>query len=211
MKALNKPTRLQILRHKVTGKKYFSKSTKSDERIESYYGSGTYWLDHISKHGKDIERLWLSDWYYDESITKFALRFSRLNKIVESDEWANLIPENGIDGATREMALHASKIAAEKARGKKRPEHSKFMKEANNKRRDDLRKCNTPYGEFRGINEVIERTPAKDYKTVESYLDGKILTKQMIGSHLRFSKDDPLFTYEDVGKNTNEIGWFWSK
>ena len=44
------------------------------------------------------DSLWQSDWYHDTSITRFALKFSSVNRIVESDLWANQIPENGIDG-----------------------------------------------------------------------------------------------------------------
>jgi len=32
--------------------------------------------------------------------TEFALLFSEKNKIVESKDWANLVPENGIDGGS---------------------------------------------------------------------------------------------------------------
>jgi hypothetical protein len=42
--------------------------------------------------------LWNSDWYYDTSISRFALKFSHINKIVESKRWANLKEENGLEG-----------------------------------------------------------------------------------------------------------------
>jgi len=95
---LLKATRLYIKRHKVTGLKYFGKSTSNF--LESYSGSGKYWKKHIAKHGKEnIEHVWNSDWFYvKEEIEKFALEFSELFDIVKSDEWANLIAENGLDG-----------------------------------------------------------------------------------------------------------------
>jgi len=96
--SLVKATRLYIKRHKVTGLKYFGKSTSN--LIESYNGSGKYWKSHIAKHGKEhIEHLWNSDWFYDkQEIEEFALAFSELFDIVKSREWANLIVENGLDG-----------------------------------------------------------------------------------------------------------------
>lgn len=96
--SLIKATRLYIKRHKVTGLKYFGKSTSN--LIESYNGSGKYWKTHIAKHGKEhVEHIWNSDWFYDkEEIKEFALAFSELFNIVESNEWANLIAENGLDG-----------------------------------------------------------------------------------------------------------------
>lgn len=53
---------------------------------------------HVRKHNATVIHLWNSDWYHDDSISRFALKFSRLNKIVSSDQWANLTEENGIDG-----------------------------------------------------------------------------------------------------------------
>lgn len=91
------PTYLYIKRHKLTGLKYFGKTT-SDDPI-SYTGSGTYWLSHINKHGrKEIETLWTKLFEDEHELMEYALRFSIENKIVESDEWANLTLETGVDG-----------------------------------------------------------------------------------------------------------------
>jgi hypothetical protein len=90
------PTRLAI--KKLAGILYFCKST--EENILRYPGSGVVWKDRIKKYGKEnIETLWVSDWYFcPHEIQKVALEFSRENQIVESDKWANLKPENGLDG-----------------------------------------------------------------------------------------------------------------
>ena len=93
------PTYLCIKQHSVTKKKYFCKTSRLDPI--KYLGSGTYWKRHIKKHGKHfVETLWISDLYYDTSIKEIALHFSCENNIVESDDWANLIPENGLDGGS---------------------------------------------------------------------------------------------------------------
>ena len=92
-----KPTYLCIKQHSITKKKYFCKTSRT-EPIK-YLGSGTYWADHINKHGRQyVETIWLSDLYYDTSISEHALHFSYENDIVKSDAWANLKPENGLDG-----------------------------------------------------------------------------------------------------------------
>ena len=91
-----KPTRLYIKQCPHCGLKYFGKSTRQD--IEKYPGSGTRWNNHLNKHGVEPTHLWNSDWYHDTSISRFALKFSRLNKIVSSKQWANLAEENGFDG-----------------------------------------------------------------------------------------------------------------
>lgn len=89
-------TYLYIKQHKITGLKYFGKTVAKNPY--RYNGSGIYWNDHIKKHGKKIETLWVKEFNNLKKLQRFALLFSKLNKIVESNEWANLIDENGIGG-----------------------------------------------------------------------------------------------------------------
>lgn len=93
---LEKPTRLYIKQCPHCGLKYFGKSTRKD--IEKYPGSGARWTRHLSMHKIKPIHLWDSDWYYDTSIKRFALKFSRINKIVEGENWANLREEDGLEG-----------------------------------------------------------------------------------------------------------------
>jgi hypothetical protein len=95
-KELLAPTRLYIKQCPHCGLKYFGKSKSKD--IEKYSGSGTNWTKHLTEYNVMPTHLWNSDWYYDTSITRFALKFSRINKIVSSNKWANIIEENGLDG-----------------------------------------------------------------------------------------------------------------
>lgn len=90
------PTYLYIKQHSITGLKYYGKTTQDPYK---YSGSGIHWVAHCKKHGKrHIKTLWVSDLYYDTSIVEHALNFSYKNNIVKSTEWANLKPENGLDG-----------------------------------------------------------------------------------------------------------------
>jgi hypothetical protein len=91
-----KPTRLYIKQCPHCGLKYFGKYTNDD--IFSYEGSGVEWQKHLKEHNVEPIHLWNSDWYYDKSIKRFATKFSKINKIVESDLWANKKIENGLDG-----------------------------------------------------------------------------------------------------------------
>lgn len=91
-----KPTRLYIKKCSHCNLKYFGKTRKTD--ICSYSGSGKKWKRHLEKYKASSIHLWNSDWYNDTSISRFAIKFSRINKIVESDSWANLKEENGLDG-----------------------------------------------------------------------------------------------------------------
>lgn len=103
-----KPTYLYIKQHSITGLKYFGKTTLDDPY--SYFGSGKYWKHHIKKHGKEyIKTLWCLKFYNEEHIKEFALDFSERNNIVESDEWANIVPENGLDGGYNQKAIDVNK------------------------------------------------------------------------------------------------------
>lgn len=94
-----KPSRLyinRILRESGQYIYYFGKSWRED--LQKYCGSGVIWSDYVNKYN-NVEQVWLSDWYNDPlEIQQVAIRFSLENAIVESDIWANLKIENGIDG-----------------------------------------------------------------------------------------------------------------
>lgn len=93
------PTYLYIKQHFITKKKYFGKTTEKDPI--KYKGSGVYWKKHIKKHGNQfVETIWVSDLYFDTSIREPALHFSCENNIDESNDWANLIPEDGLNGGS---------------------------------------------------------------------------------------------------------------
>lgn len=87
---------LYIKQHSITGLKYFGKTASSPF---NYDGSGIRWINHINKHGREhIKTLDVFGFDIQEEATEFALKFSSDNDIVESLEWANLIPENAKDG-----------------------------------------------------------------------------------------------------------------
>lgn len=98
LKPLEKPTRLMIVEDQKTGLRYFCKTARTGESFDSYFGSGVTWGKKTRKRKADLKKIWVSDFFYDTSIVKFAMRFSRFNKIVESSDWANERPENGMDG-----------------------------------------------------------------------------------------------------------------
>ena len=87
---------LYVKTHRVTGLKYFGKTGQTDPY--KYRGSGKHWCRHIRQHGNDVETKIVGVFEDALEATKFALNFSRENNIVESKEWANLVPENVLDG-----------------------------------------------------------------------------------------------------------------
>lgn len=89
---------LYIKTHKKTGLKYFGKVTGWTDP-HTYHGSGKYWRKHLRKHGYDVDTKIVGEFDDIKKCSEFAIRFSTENNIVESEEWANLQIENGIDGA----------------------------------------------------------------------------------------------------------------
>lgn len=89
-------TFLYIKTHNKTGLKYFGKTTKDPFK---YKGSGKYWLAHIAKHGDDVQTEIFGEYSSQNELIEAALKFSVENDITNSTKWANLIDENGLDGA----------------------------------------------------------------------------------------------------------------
>jgi hypothetical protein len=107
-----KPTWLYIKQHNITGLKYFGKTTRKDPY--KYKGSGDRWKHHLKKHGNNISTIWAELFTDQQALVDFALKFSRDNNITESKEWANLKPENGLDGNPPGVVLseeHKQKIS----------------------------------------------------------------------------------------------------
>lgn len=87
---------LYVKQHRLTGLKYFGKTTKDPHK---YDGSGLLWTRHINKHGREYVDT-LDVWAFDalDECTAFAMHYSETNNIVESNDWANMKYENGLDG-----------------------------------------------------------------------------------------------------------------
>jgi hypothetical protein len=129
-----KPTRLAIKR--LAGQFYFCKSTKED--FITYVGSGVRWLKRIKKYGrKNVETLWVSDWYFcPHELQEIALHFSKENQIVESDRWANIKPENGLDGGMDDE----TRVRVNRCPNRRRNQSAKMSSDKNPSKLPDSKK-----------------------------------------------------------------------
>lgn len=94
------PTFLYLKQHTLTGKLYFGQTRSAN--IEKYKGSGSYWLSHIKKHGRQhVTTLWYCLFTDPDELLKFAVQYSNQHNIVKSPEYANLMAENGFDGCAK--------------------------------------------------------------------------------------------------------------
>ena len=110
---------LYIKTHRQTGLKYFGKTTEDDPI--TYKGSGKHWLRHLIKYGYECDTEIYLQSEDQEYVTQEALRFSRVYDIVNSDLWANLREENGLDGWTKGIKRPENST---RKLGKKRPPRS---------------------------------------------------------------------------------------
>ena len=108
-----KPTYLMIKEHKITGLQYLCKTTKKDPI--KYNGSGVYWKSHIKIYGKEhIKTIWCELFTDVDELVDTALALSENFDIVNSDRWANLIPENGLDGGGGGNAKHLLSVTEQR-------------------------------------------------------------------------------------------------
>lgn len=89
---------LYIKQHRVTQLKYFGFTIRNPFE---YRGSGVYWRKHLSKHGHKVDTIEIYGFDTQTLAREFALKFSRDNNIVVSDEWANLTEEDAANGGAK--------------------------------------------------------------------------------------------------------------
>ncbi len=80
----------------IPGLKYLGVTSKKDPH--SYRGSGKYWRNHLKSHKiktKDINTTILLETEDKQIISFWGIYYSKIWNIVESEEFANLMPESG--------------------------------------------------------------------------------------------------------------------
>lgn len=85
---------LMLKTHNKTGLKYLCFHRGTDESCVKYKGSGLYWKHHIKIHGADIHTEILEKSLDQKYISERGLYYSKLWDIVESSEFANIVPED---------------------------------------------------------------------------------------------------------------------
>jgi hypothetical protein len=131
---------LYVKTHNKTGLKYFGKTTKNNPH--EYVGSGKYWKRHLKVHGNDVSTEIVGTFISEAECEQFAIEFSNKNDIVNSNDWANLIYENGLDGAPKgnKVKLTTKQKISKSLIGKPSPKSKYDMKETKKDRSERTKK-----------------------------------------------------------------------
>lgn len=117
-----KPTWLYLKQHNKTGLKYFGKTIKDPE---TYKGSGIYWNNHLNQHGHDVTTIWKQLFTFESELTQYALNYSAEHNIVESSEYANLKPEDGLMGGDTGLSNEGREKLRQAAKSRTHSEETK--------------------------------------------------------------------------------------
>ena len=111
-----KKVKLYVKYHPISNIQYFGKTIQ--ENVKRYRGSGTRWNNILEKYGhNNVQTMIVGEFDEDDPcLVDFALGFSAANDIVNSEWWANLTIETGLDGSYyfTEDALERIKKGAHK-------------------------------------------------------------------------------------------------
>ena len=102
-----------------TGLKYLGQ-TKNDPN--TYKGSGKYWTRHLKTHGDHHTTQILLETTDTEKLKESGLYYSRIWNIQESEEWANLKDEAGIEGGC--LSEGSKDLISKANKGRKRPDRT---------------------------------------------------------------------------------------
>lgn len=200
---------IYVKKHSITGLKYFGVTTKNPYK---YVGSGTHWLRHINKHGK-YNVSTIDVWGFDnqKDCTYFALKFSRMNNIVESREWANQREEDGVvsnrtykkrKGLSEEQKKHLSWKSLEQFADKEKRQYHKNQCVRANQIFKTKKWCHNKYTlqNTRIYPELLNEYQYKDYVL------GRFIPeedKKKLHAHLGALEKDSKGRFKKKNGNTN--------
>lgn len=116
------PIYLYLKTHNTTGFKYLGKTISNDPYL--YQGSGKVWKRHIKKHGYDVTTEILLETTDPKELKEVGIHYSTLWNIVESKDFANIVPETG-NGGAQLWTVESRQKLSNSNKGKKHTEESK--------------------------------------------------------------------------------------
>lgn len=194
---------IYVKTHKKTGLKYLG-YTKHNPFI--YKGSGKYWRRHLREHGNDVSTEVVFETVDKSEIKVKGTYFSKLWRVVESTQWANLKPEEGDGGGVGTPGINKSTTTVTDKSG------LSFRVSVNDPRLDS--------GEVAGVRKgLVVVKDALGNKFTVSKTDPRYLTGEVVhhskgtstyvnssGEIRSLAKDDPMVVSgEFVGINVGKV------
>lgn len=133
---------LYVKTHNRTGLKYLGKTIRTDPH--QYSGSGKYWINHLTKHGYDYTTEILHECQSKEELKEWGMHYSNLWDVVNSNEWANLKPENGDGGDTSMCEAYLNAMANRDYTGPNHPRYNMPVTEETRKKMSLAKKGKKP-------------------------------------------------------------------
>ena len=137
------PIYLYLKTHNTTGFKYLGKTISNDPYL--YQGSGKVWKRHIKKHGYDVTTEILLETTDPKELKEVGIYYSNLWNVVESKDFANIIPEMG-DGGAMPWTIESRQKVSKTLKGRKYSEETlKKYSQAQQKQAQHLSKKTKEY------------------------------------------------------------------
>lgn len=168
--------------HNKTGLQYLGKTTKDPYK---YKGSGKYWTNHLAIHGNDVTTEILKECSSLKELKFWGKHYSKIWNIVESKNWANLVPETG-EGGGGKIGVPRSEETKLKIKRNK-PDQSGIKNGMYGKTHTDLARAKC------GIS-----NKNKDIKTPEG--------KEAIRQNMKKQWEDPTYRQKMIENMKNRKG-----
>jgi hypothetical protein len=209
---------LMIKKCGITGLKYLCKCSGNVDPYK-YHGSGKRWINHLKKYhknwsrSKNIDTVILGTYETKKALKEAGIFFSEFFNIVESQDWANIIPESGDGGWVHDQTGNTWKIS-----DTSKMRNSKTITDAVIKARQSISAENnhqfegyyiTPYGKFVSLREAV--TKAKELQSLgrkDVLLSESIVKKYCRTENTKILNPEGRRTYPAWrGKTPQEIGF----
>lgn len=191
---------LMLKTHNVSGIKYLCKTSRSNPY--TYSGSGKIWKRHLKKYGWSFTTEILAECKTKDELIQKGQYYSTLWDVVNSKQFANLVPENGDGGPTMTGKKMPKKHSINKSKSLKQ-----FYSKVSNDYKEWRRNLNSKSHEMR-----VYITPLGEFTTAYTAAYANNCSNVTIINRCVKDCDKPILSkkywkYGWKGKTWRELGW----
>jgi hypothetical protein len=184
---------LYLKTHNITGLKYLGKTVQNPHE---YSGSGKHWFRHLKKYGNDVSTEILAECETIEEFRIIATEYSDKLNIVESKEFANLVPETG-DGGDTSLSENYKKYYND-------PENKLLFAERGKKSRVTAKERGTDLIREQKFKDTVNSEEWKNTKGIEKVKKcNEVRNHKLAGEKISQTKQSQEWK-DTIGKEANE-------